>query len=478
MSTYVALNSVMIFARQKTTGTQLATNRLEYLKSLPYDSLAVVGGAIYHPTPLPSTETITLDETNYVINTSINYADDAFDGCTNYATPADKANLCKNLPEPSGATTDTNPADYKIVNVKVFVNSKKVSELDTNISARVAETDSTTGALTVKTIDSAGNPVSGATVTVTNTAITPNINLSDSTDTNGTAIFYGLPPHTGNSYSVTASKSDFSTLSTIPPSGSLSPYYVSQNIIVQQSSSVTLIVNPMGQYSLVGEVFTTSGTPIANAKLYAKGGTKKYNDDTNTEYYFDNLIPTDTRPTSDTSGNFTIQNMDPGNYIFCGDLGATSCDVGGTTYYLIASIPYTEENQIGPIKIPSYVAASPPTTTFPFGGFNYYQKARFILSTDSGFPRIYKLTDTSASKTNGTHTFSVNGTGLNGANIVVKNSGGDMTANCTGNNTDLTCEIDLSSANTEQSNITLTVGGYTLDIPNGTGLLGGINVTP
>lgn len=475
-SAYIALNSVAIFSRQKTIGTEVATNRLEFLKSLPYDNLAVVGGAIPHPSPLPNTETAVVDSTEYEVNTSINYADDAFDGCGNYPNQDIKNNLCRNLPEPTGSSTDLNPADYKIINVKVYVNGKKVSELDTNVAARVAETDSTTGSLAVTVIDSAGNPVSGANVNVVNSVLA--INVSDSTDSSGVAIFYGLSPSAVNGYVVSASKTSYSSLTTIAPSGGLSPNFSNQNIIVQQSSSVTMTLDPMGQYSLAGEAYDTSGAALSGMQLFSKGGQKKFSDPVDTSYYFDNLSPTDSRPVTDGSGSFVMQNLVPGDYIFCGDTGSTSCQSGGSNYYLVASVPYNGDSQVGPINIPSYSATNPPAITFPFGGFNYYQKARFIFSTNANFPRIWKILNGTASKASGTHSFTIQGNGLSGAAVVVKNSGGDMTASCSGDDNEISCTIDPVSANIEQSNITLVNNGFTLDIPNGIGLLGGINVTP
>jgi type II secretory pathway pseudopilin PulG len=487
LSAFVALNSTAIYSRQKIIGTQLATNRLEYLKSLPYDSLAVVGGAISNPSPLPNTETITLDNVAYEIKTSINYADDAFDGCGSYATPALKAAICRNLPEPASATPDLNPADYKIANVKVFVLGKKVSELDTNIAARVAETNSTTGGLSVTVIDSSGNPVAGALVNVANTVLLPNINVNDSTDVNGIAIFYGLRPDSNTNYRITASKTGFSSLFTIKPAGSLSPNFANQNIITQQSSSVTLTIDPMGQYSLIGETYDTSGAALGNVRMYAKGGQKRYSNSTDFSYYFDNFSPTDTRPTSDVAGNFVMQDLTPSGYIFCGDNGASSCSVGATNYYLVAAVPYSGTNQFGPIIVPTYVASNPPTPVFPYGGNDYYQKARFIFSNNSNFPRIFSVTNGTASKSTGTHTFTIRGSGLPcdstspllcSTSVTVKNSGGNMAASCTGADSELSCTIDLTNAAIEQSNLTVVASGQTIDIPNGVGLLGGINVTP
>ena len=487
LSAFVALNSTAIFSRQKIIGTQLATNRLEYLKSLPYDSLAVVGGAIPNPSPLPNTETITLDNVAYEIKTSINYIDDAFDGCGNYATPALKAAICRNLPEPATATPDLNPADYKIANIKVFVLGKKVSELDTNIAARIAETNSTTGGLSVTVIDSSGNPVSGALVNVANTVLVPSINVNDSTDSNGIAIFYGLTPDSNANYKITASKSGYSNLFTIKSTGGLSPNFANQNIITQQSSSVTMTIDPMGQYSFIGETYNTSGAALSSVKVYAKGGQKRYSNSTDLSYYFDNFTPTDTRPVSDASGNFVMQDLTPSSYIFCGDTGASNCTDGATNYYLVAAVPYAGTNQFGPISVPTYTASNPPSPVFPYNGNSYYQKARLILSTNVNFPRIFSVTNGTASKSTGTHTFTIRGSGLPcdssnpalcATSVTVKNSGGNMVASCTGVDSELNCTVNLATAAIEQSNLTIVASGSTLDIPNGLGLLGGVNVAP
>jgi protocatechuate 3,4-dioxygenase beta subunit len=492
VSAYIALHSTAIFAKQKIIGTEIATNQLEYLKSLPYDNLAVVGGAIAHPSPLPNSKTEDIDGVSYEVKTSINYVDDAHDGCASYPSEATKNLLCRNLPAPAGSPAiDLNPADYKIINVKVDVNNKKVAELDTQIAARVAETDSTTGALIVKVIDSAGNPVSGATATVTNTTLSPAINLSDSTDVNGIAIFYGLPPDTGNDYTITTSKSGYSSLTTIKPSGSLSPNYSSQNIVTQQSSSVTLTINPKGNYSLIGEVVDTSNNPIANMKLYIKGGPKKYSNSDDSSYYFDNFTPSDNRITSGAGGEFNITSLDPGNYVFCGDNGDSSCQIGTSPVsYLVASVPYAGISQIGPITIPSYNSASPPSPTFPFGGNEYYQKVRLYFSSNSNFPRINEIANSTASIAAGTHSFVVKGSNLPcndsdptlcNTTVVIKNGSNNIPTSCIYSDTtsqDLSCTIDTTTLTAGQSNITLTANGYTIDIPNGSGLLGGINVVP
>lgn len=188
---YTALVNSAVVAKRQAVALTLATNQMEYLKSLPYDDLAVAGGSIYSPSPLPASSNQTINGVRYTITTSINYIDDAFDGCGSYPTQALKEQYCRNYPPPSGSpATDSNQRDYKIAHVRVTdAVGTKLAEVDTQISARVAETASTTGALFVNVIDDKGNPVSGATVAMQNSTVTPALNLSDNTDSNGVAIF-------------------------------------------------------------------------------------------------------------------------------------------------------------------------------------------------------------------------------------------------------------------------------------------------
>ncbi|MGZ6004618.1 MAG: carboxypeptidase-like regulatory domain-containing protein [Candidatus Saccharimonadales bacterium] len=364
---FTALVKSAVISKRKAVASTLATNQMEYLRSLPYDSLAVAGGSIYSANPLPATTTVTLDNVKYSVKTAISYVDDAFDGCGNYPTQQLKQTYCRNYPAPAGApAVDSNPQDYKIADVSVSAHGILAS-VDTQISAKVAETASTTGALFVTVIDDSGNPVSGANVNLANASLSPSLNLNDNTDENGVAIFYGLPPDSsGNHYVITASLTGYSTLATIVPNGSLQPNYLSQNILTQQSSSVTLVIKPMTNDSLVLETTDSSGNPLAGVKVYAKGGYKKYASTADTSYYFDNFSPSDSRPTTDGSGLASMSGLVPGPYVFCGDTGATNCKIGGTTYYLVAAIPYTSPDANNPfaINIPTYSSDNPPATTF------------------------------------------------------------------------------------------------------------------
>lgn len=485
------LHSAIVSKRQAVAYT-LANNQMEYLKELSYDQLAVAGGAIPSSYTIPASFNIKVNGEKYIVKTGVVYADDAFDGCGSYPTVALKQQYCRNYPPPTGAPAlDSNPADTKNATVTVTDTAgHTLASLDTNISARVAETASNTGALFVKVVDESGDPISGATVVVTNSTTVPAINVSDTSDSNGTVIFYGLPPDSTNyDFNVTASLAGYSTLTTLLPSGTLQPTYPNVNLLAQNSALVTLKIMPMGTNSLIVESTDVNGAALPNAKIYIKGGYKRYTNSTDTSYYYDNMRSSDTRPTTNASGLINLTNLVPGDYIFCGDIGATSCTIGGTTYFLAAALPYGGVNSLNPITIPTYSAASPPATTFDFGGTPYLQKVRLILTANSNFPRVTSITPYSADQS--TDPMSNLAFNINGANlpcsssaascstqVTFTQSGNTYTASCTGNASGLLihCNVNLASVSPGPLQLTVTVGGNSLVLP--TTPLGGFNVVP
>lgn len=488
---FTSLVSSTIVTKRKAQALALATNQMEYLKSLPYNNLAVQGGSIVTSSPIPSTKTAKINGVVYTIKTNIEYVDDAFDGCGSYPTLALKQKYCRNYPAPSGApATDQNPADYKLAHVTVLdPKNNTLSDIDTQISARVAETASTTGALFVNIIDSNGNPVSGSTVQVSNATSSPSVDVSDTSDNNGVVIFYGLPVDTnGYDYVITAYKTGYSTLSTISPSGALQPNYVSQQVFTQLSSFVTLPIKRQGTNSLLLETTDTNGAPLANAKVYVKGGYKKYTATPDTSYYYDNMSP-DTRPITDTNGLIGIDNLVPGDYFVCGDIGATSCSVGGVTYYLAAAVPYGGNNSFSPIAIPTYDAATPPTTTYPYNALTYLQKVRLMMTSSSTSPRIVSVSPYEISQ--GTNdmsaiTFTVSGVNLPcsavasscGTTVSLAQGGTSHTASCTGSSAglQLACTVSLSGISIGTLSMVITANGQTLTIPTSPHL-GAMHVT-
>ena len=490
LSTFMLLTALVnstLIAKKKAVAVTLATNQMEYLKSLPYENLAVQGGSIYATTLLPATDTKTINGVTYTISTSINYVDDSYDSCFNYSNTAQKLLLCRGSTV-STPTTDTNPEDYKIAHVVVTgSDGLQLATVDTQIAGSVAETAQTNGALFVYVIDQSGAPLGGATVHVSNTTITPVASLSDTTDTNGIAVLYGLPPDNGADYIIDASKSGYSSLSTIGVSGSLQPTYPNQKILTQQSSFTTLVLKQQGPNSLVIETTDTAGSPIAGVKVYVKGGYKKYTDSSDTKYYYDNISSSDSRPTTDAGGLTSLSSLVPGDYIFCGDTGVSSCTNGGVTYYLAAAVPYGGTNPLNPITVPTYDASNPPSTTFSYSGNNFLQKVRLLLTTNANFPRVFTLSpgDVSLATTDlSNFTFTVGGQNLDcsstasscATTVRFTQSSNTYTASCTGSaaGLQLSCTVDITGISTGTANLVVSNGGGTLTLP--VSPLGGLSI--
>lgn len=493
LTLFTSLLHSAIVAQRQAAASSLATNQMEYLKALPYGHLAVAGGPIISSSTIPASFTKKVQGVTYTVTTSINYADDAYDGCGAYPNDTLKQKYCRNYPPPAGApSTDNNPGDYKDVHVAVTDPSgTQLASLDTQVSALVAETASDTGALFVNVVDASGQPVTGASVHVVNDSVSPAVDVSDNTDQNGLAIFYDLPPSTsGYHYQITGSKSGYSTLATIAPSGSLQPTYPNQNLIVQNSSYVTLTLKQQGDDSLVIETTDVSGNPLPGVKVYTKGGYKKYTDSNDTSYYYDDMTPSDTRPTTDSGGLIAMTGLVPGGYVFCGDKGDTGCQIGSTTYYLAAAVPYGGSSSLQPINVPTYDPSNPPSTTYSYNGTNYLQKVRLMLTTDSSYPRVATLSPYEVSTSGGT--LSNFGFTITGQNLPCSSSAGScstsvkfvqggttFTASCTGDSigTQLDCTVDLTGSAVGVAQLVVSVGGKTLTLPVSP-LLGGLNVTP
>ncbi len=486
---YISVLHSSIVAQRQAVALSLANNQMEYLKSLPYNDLAVAGGSIVSTFTIPASFNQTVDAHTYTVQTQIVYVDDAYDGCGTYPNLTLEQTYCRNYPPPSNAPNpDTNPEDYKDVRVTVTDNSGlTLASLDTQIASLVAETPSNTGAIFVRVIDQSGNPIQGASVNIVNNVVSPNVNVNATTDANGMAIFYGLPPDSGYDYVVSGSDSGYSSLTTIPSTSSLVATYPNQDLLAQNSSYVTLTLKQEGTYSLVFQTTDTSGNPIPGVKVYVKGGYKKYTSTSDTSYYYDSQVSNNSI-TTDSNGMNSLTNLVPGTYIFCGDLGSTGCGSGSTIYYLAAAVPYTGNNSFNPVAVPTYSSANPPATTFLYNNNYYLQQVRLILTTNPSFPRIFTLSPSSASiSSNNMSKFAFS---ITGYNLPCTSSGNNCTtvnfiqgsntyaASCKGSSaaTTLNCTVNISTATTGNLVLQIIANGYTFNLP-ASPLLGGLIVT-
>lgn len=181
--------------KAKVGAIALAVEQMEYLRSLPYNDVAVLGGVPAGTIASSTTETI--NNITYTRRTSIRYIDDPADGLD------------------SGS--DTIPTDYKVAKVTVewqLRDDPKSVTLVSNIVPKGLESALPgTGSLYINVIDALGSPIAGADVTFINNLVSPAINETRLSDIDGVASILGAPTSTSG-YEITVSDTGYSTAQT------------------------------------------------------------------------------------------------------------------------------------------------------------------------------------------------------------------------------------------------------------------------
>ncbi len=461
----IAYISASSQAQLRSVALGIATEQIEYLRSLPYDRLAIQGGSIISSgTLIPPNTTIKRGGRDFIVTTAIKYVDDAYDGCLVYSAP--QAYLCRNGPAKTGLPADNNPRDYKLgdVTVKDKASGQEYASLSTQFTSRVAETAGNSTAISVTVIDTQGNKVSDATVTVKNMTTSPNVDQSMTTDAEGNALFLDVIPDNNPDYVITASKLGYSTLTTIAASsnafGPLTPTYPNVNGIVQQVSNSTLTIGQVSSSSLSIHVVDGAGNPLSGFSVTVVGGIKLYTNPADTTYSYSQAS------TTDASGNILLGNLVPGMYTVC-SAGAL-CSSG---------------------KYPATVTVSNGSNSYqpfivPEGSGSLMQSIEIVSTTNANAPRI-KLADPSSFSVSDADASNsevvITGSNLSGATATLKLGGVSITGTQIGTDsaTSITRSFNLSGA---------SVGLYDLVVQtaNGTavqhvltgGKNGGVNATP
>jgi hypothetical protein len=270
--------------KAKTGATALANEQVEYIRSLPYSGVAVVGGI--PAGSISPEETISLNNIIYTRRTFVQFIDHAADGV---------------------GPSDTNgiQADFKVAKVSVsweFRGSERDVTLITNVVPKGIETLDGGGTLVVNVVDAAGAPVPSAEITITNTAVSPNINISTFSSNDGVAYFPGAP--TSTAYQIESTKEGYSTDRTYLASPSNpNPMPGTLTVIGDTITSSTFRIDELSNITLRSFDETRSATwtdPLDDASMLEE---------------LDDAIP---------SGGEVILDAVSGNYFLTGSVTATS----------------------------------------------------------------------------------------------------------------------------------------------------------
>jgi len=241
--------TVMINTKSRIGALALATDQLEFLRSMSYDNVGTVSG-------IPSgnvsqNETIVLNSVSYNRHTKIYYVDDPADG-SGYAGP----------------DHDTNSVlmDYKKAEVtiswKLHGTSKNLT-LSTSIVPKGVEQDCTgcgSVLVHVRDINDAGVP--SANVTLTSSTLSPPINVTRLSDPNGDVNFIGVPVGpSGNVYHIVVDRTGYNSDQTYTADAeNVSPSPADFSVFDNQTQEATFHLDYLGTKTI-----NTFTTPVESA---------------------------------------------------------------------------------------------------------------------------------------------------------------------------------------------------------------------
>lgn len=232
-------------SRFKITAIALANEQFEIIRNLPYSDVGLVSG-------IPSgvidhLQTLTRDNTEFLITTTIRNIDDPFDGTI------------------SGVPNDLSPADYKLVEVEVSCsvcgNFQPIA-LTTQVGPRGLETSSTNGALFVRVFDASGQPIAGAQVHIENNLESPAIIIDDTTNSDGLLPVVDAPPGV-EAYEITVTKAGYSTDQTYLTGavGNPNPTKPHATVSTQQLTQISFAIDQLSSLEIASVNDTCGAVP-------------------------------------------------------------------------------------------------------------------------------------------------------------------------------------------------------------------------
>jgi type II secretory pathway pseudopilin PulG len=207
-------------AKDLSIATSIAEGQIEFVRSLGYSQIGTLGGI--PAGPIPQFATTTSNGIEFVTRTFIEYIDDPFDGI-------------------GAADTNGIPTDYKKIKVTTFYTIGTIPHqvsVISNYAPPGIETAVAGGTLKIKVVNAAGVGILGASVHIVNSAISPTVDVTTFSSSDGSVSFPGAA--TSTEYEVYVSKTGYSSAQT----------YIRD----------TTNVNPTPGYMTVAQNLTTTGT--------------------------------------------------------------------------------------------------------------------------------------------------------------------------------------------------------------------------
>jgi len=296
----LVIHSIKVTANNKyiLSAKTLVNKKLEYIRSLPYDDIGTISGAVNGI--IPDSEDVTNNNGHFTIDTYINYIDDDFDGTD------------------GGSPSDSIPNDYKTARVKVSwsgsFGDQSISGY-TNIAPRGVETALGGGTLAISVHDANGLPVEDALIDIFNDSIAPMVDIEGeySNSIGVYKLFGALESIEG--YEISVTKEGYSVDATYPrtatntnptkPHATVldslrtdisfaidllsdlsidvvtanlpSNFGVGSDAAGEDQSNSRIIIDPSGNIYVIWQDFTSSGDAKIHAQKYNSSGVAQWN---------------------------------------------------------------------------------------------------------------------------------------------------------------------------------------------------------
>ncbi len=263
---YVLLTRLTAQSRATVVGLQLAQEKLELARNLPFGDVGVAGGV--PPGVLAQTETVNRDGLAFTLTTTVRNIDDPFDGDFGGTIP--------------GKPRDTAPADYKRIEIRISCAACPVNPpilLTTNVAPKGLEGASTNGAMFITVFDANGQPVPQATVRIQNSAVAPAIDFTDTTDNSGKLQIVDIPPSVER-YEVTVTKPGYSSDRTLAPGAPENPNPLKPHatVVAQTITEISFSIDRVSSANLATvnelcQAVGNTGVHLEGAKIIGQNPT-------------------------------------------------------------------------------------------------------------------------------------------------------------------------------------------------------------
>ncbi len=288
-------------SRHRVAAAELANEKMEIIRNLPYNQVGTQGGV---PSGVfPQNETVWKSNQKFNVRTTITYVDDPLDG----TDPNDSNGVSR---------------DYRKARVEVTWGSIAWGRgviLISNFVPDGVENETGGGTLRFNVIDSTGAGVAGADAHIVNNSTSPHVDITTQTDSAGSILMAGMPAG-DQTYEFTVSKSGYESIATSPPypATAYEPVDVHGSVIEGDLSSKSVILDKLGDISFASKNMNDQAVP--NVNFHLEGGRvlgHPVDDSTASVFAYDQDLETNAQGVRDlgdamSPGDYTLTFAEPG----------------------------------------------------------------------------------------------------------------------------------------------------------------------